>query len=538
MAYSIGRQERVLKEQTVAKAESDPQEKWHRARLIPTSGISGSDEQERRATSALLAVMTAVREFGHSIVGPIGAPKGPVIETFTEVRFELDGQIVIPDGLIRVTRGKKVWVCLVEVKTGSASLKTEQVHAYLDVARENGFDCVWTISNQLRAVDGSHPLADIDKRKLRKVELHHLSWASILTSAIYQRVHYGVSDTDQAWILAELIRYLEHPRSGAQEFEDMGSSWVEVREAVSNRVLRAKDPATLDVCRHWGQLIRFNCLKMTRRLGVDVVGGELSKRPKSQLDIAKVAEVLATAGRLESSYAIPNTAGPVDLVADLTTGRIEIGITVAAPSEGRQKSRVNWLVRQLKDATDGIRIEAWAKQARSPVSAILKDLREDPGSVVLDEKRDLVQFRVSKTYKMGAQRGTGRNGFVTSVVDALESFYDETIQPLRAWQATAPIRRTEQEQLDAIGIETIVIEDEVLGELAEDISAIDEGTREFLEPVTDGGQEAVSLPARQTAANLEADSQPSEAITTEDQPAEPTHTDNSTAPASQSPWSW
>ena len=40
---------------------------WHEARLIPTSGINGAEEQERRATSALLAVMTAVREFGRHI---------------------------------------------------------------------------------------------------------------------------------------------------------------------------------------------------------------------------------------------------------------------------------------------------------------------------------------------------------------------------------------------------------------------------------------------------------------------------------------
>ena len=33
------------------------EESWHAARLIPTSGISGAEEQERRATSALLAVM-------------------------------------------------------------------------------------------------------------------------------------------------------------------------------------------------------------------------------------------------------------------------------------------------------------------------------------------------------------------------------------------------------------------------------------------------------------------------------------------------
>lgn len=57
---------------------------WHEARLIPTSGISGADAQERRATSALLAVMGVVKEFS----------RGP---------FEVtDGKKVIPDGLIRV----------------------------------------------------------------------------------------------------------------------------------------------------------------------------------------------------------------------------------------------------------------------------------------------------------------------------------------------------------------------------------------------------------------------------------------------------
>ena len=32
---------------------------WRQARLIPTSGINGAQEQESRATSALLAVMSS-----------------------------------------------------------------------------------------------------------------------------------------------------------------------------------------------------------------------------------------------------------------------------------------------------------------------------------------------------------------------------------------------------------------------------------------------------------------------------------------------
>jgi hypothetical protein len=65
------------------------EETWHAARLIPTSGIKGAEEQERRATSALLAVLTAVKEFGRTITGRVGAPAG-AIEGFVEVPFELE----------------------------------------------------------------------------------------------------------------------------------------------------------------------------------------------------------------------------------------------------------------------------------------------------------------------------------------------------------------------------------------------------------------------------------------------------------------
>src|SRR5438552_2494185 len=82
------------------------EDSWLAARLIPTSGINGADEQERRATSALLAVMGAVKEFGRALTQPLGAPAGSV-QTFIEVPFKLGDAKVFPDGLIRVARGQR-----------------------------------------------------------------------------------------------------------------------------------------------------------------------------------------------------------------------------------------------------------------------------------------------------------------------------------------------------------------------------------------------------------------------------------------------
>src|SRR5690242_5165888 len=160
------------------------EEAWLAARLIPTSGINGADEQERRATSALLAVMSSVREFGRAVTQPLGAPAGSV-QTFIEVPFKLGEKQHFPDGLIRVTRGQRQWTALVEVKTGSNELRPEQLDAYLDIAREQGFDALITISNQIPPIAGQHP-TPVDKRKLKKVALYHLPWTEILTAAVMQ----------------------------------------------------------------------------------------------------------------------------------------------------------------------------------------------------------------------------------------------------------------------------------------------------------------------------------------------------------------
>jgi hypothetical protein len=60
------------------------QDGWRPARLIPTSGIKGVDDQETRATSALLSVMMAVPEFARTLLKKVDAPAGTV-RTYIEV---------------------------------------------------------------------------------------------------------------------------------------------------------------------------------------------------------------------------------------------------------------------------------------------------------------------------------------------------------------------------------------------------------------------------------------------------------------------
>ncbi|HKJ11199.1 MAG TPA: hypothetical protein VJ976_02290 [Ornithinimicrobium sp.] len=414
------------------------EESWLEARLIPTSGINGAEEQERRATSALLAVISAVKEYGHSLLRPLGAPSGRV-ECYIEVPFALGDSKVFPDGLIRVSRGSRSWVTLVEVKTGNNKLESQQLENYLDIARTENFDAVLTISNEISAMAGQHP-TKVDGRKLRKVDLHHYSWSRVLTEAVMQKEFRGVADPDQAWILGELVRYLEHSKSGALEFADMGDSWVPVRDSVKSETLRATDSSASMVAARFDALLRFASLRLGRRLGTEVVPA-LSRRELKDPSARREAltDLLCGEGRLSGAIRVPNTVGPITITADLRSGQIFCHVDIGAPREGRPRTRVNWLVRQLKNAPGDVRVECYTARSRgSGAAELLGAVRQDPLLLITDPKREVRSFRVATTTSMGAKRGRGRGSFIDSVLDSIDGFYADVLGDLKAWTAAPP----------------------------------------------------------------------------------------------------
>jgi hypothetical protein len=411
---------------------------WHPARLIPAVGIRGQEEQEKRATSSLLAVMRAVPEFGRALVGPLGAPKGR-ISTYAEIQLkDAAGKLHIPDGAIVVERGKRAWRCLVEVKTGGAALVPEQVTRYLDLAREQRFDAVLTISTQITGAPDESPI-EIDRRKLRSVSLVHLSWWRIITEAIVQYRHRGVSDPDQAWILGELIAYLDDERSGASGFTDMGENWVKVRNGAVDGTLRAGDPEVRDVAGRWEQFVEYLCLGLGQDLGRDV----RPVRPRKQTSAARheaSCASLAGEGSLEAAIRVPDAIAPLVVKADLRTRKVITRVVVDAPAEGRPATRVKWLLRQLKDAPDSLLIEVSFAKSKATTASLLSAARENPLCLLLpnDPKRPPRSFGLALSCPMGTRRGKGERSFVLETRKQAIGFYRDLVQNLRAWRPSAP----------------------------------------------------------------------------------------------------
>src|ERR1700733_12773568 len=422
---------------------------WERARLFPVSGIGGADEQERRAASALLAVIQSVREFGRAITVPMGAPAGR-LSAFIEVPFRDGDRSLRPDGLIQVISGQRTWTALVEVKTGRHDLIPGQIESYMDLARKHKLDALLTISNQVSAVPGVHPV-QLPKAKSQVAMLHHLSWSQIRTEALMEQSNKSVCDPDQAWILAEFIRYLEHPKSGAIDFDDMGPAWGHVRDRARTGTLHPQDKGTAEVADRFGGLISFAALQLSRELGT----GVRPMVPQAQLRdparyLQEAVNDFASTGLLQGAVRVPGAAAPIKITADLRAGLIHCAVTVPAPREGRATTRVNWLVRQLKTAPGQLCIQSSAAFQRGRGQArTLDEARNDPKSLVEDPVHELRSFTISRSCNAGPARGQARGSFVDSVLTAVDKFYSEVVQHIKPWAPPPPrIRENDAEASD------------------------------------------------------------------------------------------
>lgn len=370
--------------------------------------------------------MCGVREFGRELSRRCGAIGG-TIETFVEPQFTRGEKTIRPDGLIRVRRGTREWTALVEVKTSTATLTTDQVETYVELARDEGFDAVITVSNQLLSGSDDLPVA-IDRRKLRKVALRHLSWDEIRSVAIHLSMHGKVEDATQRWILREFVRYLLHDQSKLHGFTDMGPDWVHVRDGVKNKTIHPRDRAADTVCRQFDQLIRHIGHDLSCLLGVDVQ----PVFPRNRVDSTSRIQQLTDSGVLFGSLRVPGTVGPLTLSMDLRTDKVSCSTTVDAARTTRATTAVRQLIRQIPDAPGKLLVQATAARATMPSRQVeIATLRDDPNVLVGSDERPPRRFTMTLTAGIGGRGGPARGNVVAATDSLITEFYRDVVQHLR-----------------------------------------------------------------------------------------------------------
>ena len=412
------------------------------ARLFP---VLSTTSKEGRTTAILLGCMAKIEELARKLLASAGQRVGTrtKIDCFTEVvpaTVSPDTR-ERPDGLIFLRTGKREWKAFVEAKIGNSELDADQVERYRKLAKENGIDCVITISNQFATVPTEHPLEEI-RRSRSRIPVIHWSWMHILTTADLLISQQSIASHDQIVLLNEFRRFLAHESAGVRGFDRMPREWTELNRLVSaGGDISANSHEATKVIEAWHQETRDLSLALSRLTETQVTQ-RLPRNHLRNLEQRRKDELanLRNNKQLSVSLEVPDAAAPLEVVVDLARRCIDVGMTLGAPEDRKSsKARVNWLLRQIRqdDVTDLHLRVSWPKRSVSTQHSI-SDLRDDVG-IVEDGMGHLAakSFHLFESKHLGS-RFTQQSNFITDLEQVVPAFYRRYGAELVAWQRPAP----------------------------------------------------------------------------------------------------
>ena len=112
---------------------------------------------------------------------------------------------------------------------------------------------------------------------------------------------------------------------------------------------------------------------------------------------------------LEAAIRVPDAAGDLSLRADLRARKVITSVAIDAPGEGRPATRVNWLLKQLKDAPASLIVEASFVNTKATTAWRLDELRDNAQRLLLesDPKRPPRGFTLTLANSNGSQARQG-----------------------------------------------------------------------------------------------------------------------------------
>ena len=413
-----------------------------RARLFP---VLPESKKEEKSTSILLAVFQAVPDLAREVLSNAGAPVGKrsQVTCFTEVSFKGASPKSRPVGRFVISGGGKDWFALVETKVGRSDLTVQQVEEYLDLAKEQGFDAVITISNQFAALPSHHPIK-VNKTKTRSVGLFHFSWLSIISRSILLIDSKTVEDIEQAYMLREMIRFLEDDASGVSSGMRMSAHWRDTCEAVhQGSQLKKSDDTVLEAIADWHQLTRFLSIQLSIKLGQPCVAW-MPKKHVSDSAVRLSDDVSTVVAKNEVSLEldVPNTVGRVNATVSLLRKTLDLSVNVETPKDVKQqRAAINFVLSQFKQSSveDLIIRVNWPRRVASTELPIQKALDEDNRKSLIPENfKDLPSsIDLIRVIDLGGKLKT-TSGLPEIAEAEITRFYQDAVQGLEKWVRKAP----------------------------------------------------------------------------------------------------
>ena len=411
------------------------------ARLIPL--IKPGDEMA--LTSIFLSALKLVKEFRDEIFSDVGLSRAGKVYVFTEVSFkELNNEQ--PDGLIIVVGGGKIKdAALLEMKNKNSLLKEDQVQSYLGVAKKYDIKKLITVSNQFVSSPTQSPL---NVKPPKGVDLYHLSWSYILTKAhiLLFKDRPNIEDEDQVEIMREVVKYLDHEKSGVTGFTVMKKGWKTITEKVrTGSAIKKNDPELHEAVSSWLEEERDMALMLSRELGVLVQTGLRKFKNNLQGRLEHESKSLLENKSLSSALSVKDAASDVMVTACFDTRIVQLEVLLTPPEDKTNRGKIGWIRNQIfaaqkKNPKDFAKIAEelalyiYIKRQKVPEKVALNNL-EDAWENFKDV--DIKEFGIRQVKSLG-RNFEGVQRVVTDVESMLLSYYKVIVQYLKPWIKPAP----------------------------------------------------------------------------------------------------
>ena len=314
-------------------------------RLIPNS-----KQPERKLLSVFLALLGMSVSARETILKNCGYNSGRscLFQSAMEVSFKSSMvSDVRPDGLIVCTRGKAQWAAFVEAKAEKNAIRSDQIHSYLDLAKQTGVGAVITISNEFARTPDSPPY-HLDAKKTRNTNVFHFAWADIRTSLEMLRVHGGLEAVELA-LVKECLDFFWDERSGVATYDAMPEVWPAFVEAASTTLgFNANVKGLTEVVYGWQQERRDLCSKLIHFSGVEVelrhvAGVRADDAARTKVD----RQMLADDYTMSAHYHFKAQKLTAEVLLDLRACRMTAGLDIPLPENKGAKATVAWLAKVL-----------------------------------------------------------------------------------------------------------------------------------------------------------------------------------------------
>ena len=411
------------------------------ARLFP---VCSEAAKEQRTLSIVLATMISVRPFAERLLTALNVRTGKRsrISAFTEVTLtnEIANLKDRPDALLVVEQGKKSWSALVEAKIGKNSVGTDQLERYIDLAKANGVDAIITVSNDLTVDPSVNPTPY--RRNLPKgLSIFHLSWSAILTEAflLVSSKTDPFENDDEAFLISELVRYLEDFGSGRLPLDQMSRDWPKiVGDVQTGHPLNPKSAEMLEMMSVWNQEARDVALLMTRKLG-EPVRSVVARKGKDDNTAWTISEVkkFCEEYKLGFELDIPNAASRLYVEADFRRRLLRAFMVLSAPTDRKSNSaKLNWVLKQIeKGHMAKVAVTCKTKGKGQNFGAMAHEI-----DVSGDEIRllaDISSFQIEMSVDLG-KNFNSRKKFVEALERHVPYFYGTVGERLKAFVPPAP----------------------------------------------------------------------------------------------------